>query len=284
MARRTAPAELPPFSSRSAINRCRADVTYVSKGSRRRDLFRPEMPMGTARNQQDDGESAQLLELTFRGCKVACVAAASAGKALADSSPRFLHEVREREEELDTLDREINEGVTAAITRCHSGLEARELLACLKLIIELERVGDLLLGFANRARSLDGRLQDQDVRDLSAMSALLERMLCDASDAFRRRDAELAISVLRADMEMDRLRNLTFVRHIENPENAPRQSGFHVVFMSQALERAGDHAKNMAEEVVHLVTGRSVRHMLRAQDKPDEVRFVEFMRREIRRH
>jgi phosphate transport system protein len=235
--------------------------------------------MGTARNQQPGAESAQLLELTFRGCKAACAAAASAGKALTDSSSRFLQEVRAREEELDTLDREINEAVTTAITRCHSGLEARELLACLKFIIELERVGDLLLGFANRARSLDGRLEDQDVKDLSTMSALLEKMLCDASNAFRRRDAKLAISVLRADMEMDRLRNLTFMRHIENPENAPRQSGFHVVFMSQALERAGDHAKNMAEEVVHLATGHSVRHMLRAQDKPDEVRFVESMRR-----
>jgi len=47
----------------------------------------------------------------------------------------------------------------------------------------------------------------------------------------------------------------------------PRQESFHVLFMTQALERAGDHAKNLAEEVCHLVSGHSVRHVLRAYDK-----------------
>jgi phosphate transport system protein len=69
------------------------------------------------------------------------------------------------------------------------------------------------------------------------------------------------------------------MRHIENPECVQRQESFHVVFMAQFVERAGDHAKNVAEEVVHLVTGRSVRHLLRSYDKPIENMFVDYMRK-----
>jgi phosphate transport system protein len=235
--------------------------------------------MGTASNQQQAPEHAHILAMTLRGCEATCAAAAAVADGLATSSPACFRGVREPEEELDTLDREINEAVTAAITRCSSELETRELLACLKLVIELERIGDLLLGFANRAQAIFQRLEPHDIKDLATMAALLHKMLTGASEAFSKRDVEAAMAVLRADIDMDRFRNLLFVRHIENPENAPRQESFHVVFMTQELERAGDHAKNVAEEVVHLVTGRSMRHLLRAQDKPDEVRFLDFMRR-----
>jgi phosphate uptake regulator len=69
------------------------------------------------------------------------------------------------------------------------------------------------------------------------------------------------------------------VRHIENRENEPRQESFHLVFISQALERAGDHAKNLAEEICHLVSGRSVRHIMREYDRPVEQVYFEKMRR-----
>jgi phosphate transport system protein len=87
-----------------------------------------------------------------------------------------------------------------------------------------------------------------------------------------------AIEVLRADAEMDRLRNLIFMRHLENPENTARQSSLQVVFMTQSLERAGDHAKNLAEEVCHFVSGRSVRHLLMSYDKPFEQMFLDRLR------
>lgn len=228
-------------------------------------------------------ESVHLWELTSRAYDAAREAADAIVSGLDTRSLEFVQTVVNREEELDTLDREINEGVTAAITRCNNELEARELLACLKLIVELERIGDLILSFANRSRPVLSRVDEPDLHDLSAMAALLGKMLSDASQAFRTRDTDLALAVIRADSELDRLRNLFFVRHIENPENAPQRESFHVVFMSQALERAGDHAKNLAEEVVHLATGRSVRHLLRSKDKPDEVRFLEFMKRRGRK-
>jgi phosphate transport system protein len=238
--------------------------------------------MGKASQQRPVNESGRLLDLTLRGYEAARNAAADCTKLVTNATPELCRAVKEREEELDTLDREINEGVTEAIMHCRPDLEAREMLACLKLILDLERIGDLLLSFANRALALQNTIQEADARDLTGMTRLLEKMMADAAAAFRSRDTDLALQVLRADMEVDRLRNLLFMRHIENPENTPRQGSFHLVFMSQALERAGDHAKNLAEEVIQLVTGRSPRHLLRAQDRPDEVRFVESLRQKTK--
>jgi phosphate transport system protein len=110
------------------------------------------------------------------------------------------------------------------------------------------------------------------------MATVLEKMLTDVGDSFSARDVKKAIDVLRADAEMDRLRNLIFLRHIENPENIARQGSLQVIFMTQSLERAGDHAKNLAEEVCHFVSGHTVRHVLMAYDKPIEQMFIDWLR------
>jgi phosphate transport system protein len=111
------------------------------------------------------------------------------------------------------------------------------------------------------------------------MATVLEKMLADVGTAFSTRDLRKAVEVLRADAEMDRLRNLMFMRHIENPENVQRQASLQVVFMTQSLERAGDHVKNLAEEVCHFVSGHSVRHVLLSLDKPIEQMFLDWLRR-----
>ena len=111
------------------------------------------------------------------------------------------------------------------------------------------------------------------------MATVLEKMLADAGTAFSTRDVKKAVDVLRADAEIDRLRNLIFLRHIENPENLQRQASLQVIFMTQSLERAGDHAKNLAEEVCHIVSGHTVRHVLMAYDKPVEQMFIDYLRR-----
>ncbi len=116
-------------------------------------------------------------------------------------------------------------------------------------MIGLERIGDLLLSFGSSAQAAGPRVDPQDTRDLTHMATVLEKMLTDVGTAFSSRDVKKAIDMLRADAEMDRLRNLIFLRHIENPENVQRQASLQVIFMTQSLERAGDHVKNLAEEV-----------------------------------
>ena len=236
------------------------------------------MSTATVKSPPPEPAYGHLVRLTVQACQVAKEAAGAAAEGIATGSSALLNSLRQREKDLDKLDMEIDGGVTDAITQV-SAPEARELLACMKFMISLERIGDLLLSFANSAQVAGGRLDPQDVHDLTHMATVLEKMLTDVGESFSGRDVKKAIDVLRADAEMDRLRNLIFLRHIENPENIARQASLQVIFMTQSLERAGDHAKNLAEEVCHFVSGHTVRHVLMSYDKPVEQMFIDYLRR-----
>ena len=219
-----------------------------------------------------------IVRRTVEACHMAKEAAGAAAEGIATQSATLLNSLKQRERELDTLDMEIDSGVTTAITEVGPE-EARELLACMKFMIGLERIGDLLLSFGSSAQAAAGRIDSEDTRDLTQMATILEKMLTDCGASFSDRDVSKAVDVLRADAEMDRLRNLIFLRHIENPQNIHRQASLQIIFMTQSLERAGDHAKNLAEEVCHFVSGRTVRHVLIAYDKPVEQMFIDYLRR-----
>ncbi len=164
---------------------------------------------------------SDLVKHTVEACELAREAAAIAAEGIATGSMSRLNDIRRCEKELDAIDMEVDSGVTSTITRVPEA-EARQLLACMKLMIGLERIGDLLLSFATSAQAAGSRLDSRDARDLTQMATVLEKMLADVSHSFSQRDVKKAIDVLRADAEMDRLRNLIFLRHIENPEEHPR--------------------------------------------------------------
>ncbi len=220
---------------------------------------------------------AHLVRSTIDACEVAKEAAGLAAEGIATGSLLLINTIRQRERTLDKMDMEIDDGVTLAITKV-SDLEARELLACMKIMIGLERIGDLLLSFASSAQSAGDRLDTRDRHDLTNMATILEKMVADVGLSFSNRNVKKAIEVLRADGEMDRLRNLIFKRHIENPENLHHQASLQVIFMTQSLERCGDHAKNLAEEVCHFVSGHTVRHMMLTYDKPLEQMFLDWLK------
>jgi phosphate transport system protein len=222
-------------------------------------------------------EHAALIQLTQQACEIAQSAISNAADGLAHGGQPAFNRVRDVEEKLDLIDREMDERVTSAVVRA-SPAQARELLACMKLTLDLERIGDLVLSFAVRGQAVREKLEMADVEALIKMACVLERMLGDITRAFAGRDVDCAIRVLRADSEIDRLRNLLFVRHTEGGDGCGGQESLQVLFMAQALERAGDHGKNMAEEVCHLVSGHTVRHLLRTMDKPQEQMFLEHLR------
>jgi len=235
--------------------------------------------MSTASVKTPSPESSypDLVKRTIEGCELAREAAAIAAEGIATGSMSRLSDIRQCEKDLDAIDMEVDSGVTATITHVPES-ETGQLLACMKLMIGLERIGDLLLSFATSAQAAGGHIDPQDARELTQMATILEKMLADVGQSFSQHDVKKAIDVLRADAEMDRLRNLIFLRHLENPENVERRASLQVIFMTQSLERSGDHAKNLAEEVCHFVSGRSIRHLLMAYDKPREQMFIEWLR------
>jgi phosphate transport system protein len=222
---------------------------------------------------------SDLVDLTRQACLAAKDAVSHALDGLINGAPAALQAVRACEEKLDDLDRELDEVMAATITQVPPE-QARELLACMKLMVDLERVGDLIASFAERSAIVRNRIEMEDVEQLTRMACLVENMLTQITRAFSSRDLDQAIRVLRTDSEIDRLRNLLVVRHTENVEGLKGQESLHVLAMANALERAGDHVKNMAEELCHLVTGHTLRHLIRAKDKPLEQLFLDWLTKE----
>jgi phosphate transport system protein len=222
--------------------------------------------------------SSRLLELTLSACEYARSAAGKAADAMASGNLDLLASIDQDERELDRIDQEMDEAAVFAITES-TVREARELLACMKFVIDLERIGDLLSSFAGRAAAVFPRIAQEDREDFVRIATVLEQMIADARTAFLERDINRALSVLKADSVIDRLRNLIFIRHVEGSDgSATNQGSIQVLFMAQALERAGDHAKNLGEEVCHYVSGRTVRHLSRSHDKPYEQLFIDWIR------
>jgi len=145
--------------------------------------------MSTARVESLPPEPAhhQIVRRTVEACRLAKEAAGAAAEGIATGSSALLNSLRQRERELDTFDMEIDSAVTTAITEVKPA-EARELLACMKFMISLERIGDLLLSFANSAQAAAGRIDSEDTRDLTRMATILEKMLTDVGLAFSARD------------------------------------------------------------------------------------------------
>ena len=218
-------------------------------------------------------------DMALRACEIARTACELVAHELPRNKPDLLNRIRHHEEELDHLNRMVNEGITAEVAGADDAA-IRELLTCLKLMLELERIGDLLLNAVNRAASVSTYLEKRDLKDLARMSAVLASMLGEAQRAFSDRDLNRVMGVLKSDAEVDRIRNLIFMRHIENPEAETRSGSFHLLYITQSLERVGDHVKNLAGEVCQLVTGHSVRHLVHARQQPAEhERFMEWLRR-----
>lgn len=200
-----------------------------------------------------------LADLALRACLVASDAAFNIKDFLANGSRMALLAVRDCEKELDRIESQIDEQLPRAIAEV-SEPEARELLACLRFSTDLERIGDLLWGVGQRAHSLEIKLPQADLEQLLQMTEILQKMLEQVREGFSQRDLDPASQVLRADREIDQVHRALFRRHLQTTDNVRLQHSADVLLMAQALERAGDHATNLAEELFRLIEGRSMRH------------------------
>src|SRR5215469_5461991 len=199
-----------------------------------------------------------LLRLGAHACLVARDAVTNVAEGLAHSSSLAFVTVKECEAELDEIDRYVDERIAGELASA-SPQRINVLLACLKFVLDLERIGDLVLTIVGRARAYGNQISAEDRTDLHDMCKILEQMLTLVHQANAERNVQPALAAHRLDGEMDALRTRIYSRQVSRKTRDIAVS-LEIFLMAQALERAGDHAKNLAEEVCHLVEGRTMRH------------------------
>ena len=160
---------------------------------------------------------------------------------------------------LDVLQREIEESAILTIAkRQPMAVDLREIVAAIRVSGDLERVGDLAKNIAKRTMSIatEPRVA-RAVVGLRHMNELAATQLKDVLDAYAQRDAERAQAVWERDGELDALEDSVFRDLLTFMMEDPRNITFctHLLFCSKNIERVGDHATNIAETIVYLVTG-----------------------------
>ncbi|HKH98849.1 MAG TPA: PhoU domain-containing protein [Candidatus Sulfotelmatobacter sp.] len=203
--------------------------------------------------------TGDLTKLALKACLIARDAAFNVRDLLTVNSRMAFLAIKDCEKELDLIERQIDERLPAAITRVNEA-RARQLLSSLKCTTDLERIGDLVMSVAMRVQARTTKMAASDVRQLVEMSAILHEMLDLIHRGFSTLDLECARKVLQMDKDIDRVCHALFQKHLAESVSRGDASGFDVLLMAQALERAGDHTTNLAEELYSLIEGRSLRH------------------------
>jgi len=204
--------------------------------------------------------SDDLVGLTLKGCLIARDAAFNVRDLLTNSSRMAFLAIKECEKELDQLERQIDERLPAAITRVNE-TRARQLLSSLKSTTDLERIGDLVMSVALRVQARSAKIPASDSRQLVEMASILRDMLDLMHTGFSSLDLECARKVLQMDKEIDRICHALFQKHLAETVSQGDTTHLEVILMAQALERAGDHTTNLAEDLYSLIERRSLRHV-----------------------
>jgi phosphate transport system protein len=184
-------------------------------------------------------------------------------RALSERRPSLAEEVISRDDTLDQLEMEID-------TLCYQILaleqpvasDLRFIATALKIVRDLERIGDTAVNIAERAHEL---IQEPELKKLIAlpiMADATQRILKQSLDAFVNSDTELAQEVIKQDDTVDDLYEQIFrellTYMLEDTRNISR--ALKLIFIAKNLERVGDHSANIAEMVVFMVRGQDIRH------------------------
>ena len=167
---------------------------------------------------------------------------------------------------VNALEVEIDEQCSRIIARRQpTAIDLRMLLAVIKTITDLERIGDEASKIARMARALHQRdgLHLARHRDLQHVAEVAVDMLRRSLDAFARLDASVTAKVVRLDEHVDEEYKSMVRKLITYMMEDPRtiSSSLEILWVVKAIERIGDHAKNMSEYVVYMVKGKDVRHV-----------------------
>jgi phosphate transport system protein len=185
-------------------------------------------------------------------------------KSLVDRDSELAKIIIERDHEVNRLDVEIDE-LCIRLLALHqpAGKDLRFITTGLKITTDLERIGDMSVNTCERALELNQEPQLKPYIDIPRMARIAQRMIRESLDAFVREDTGLALKVCKDDEEIDQLNSqifrevITFM--IEDPHTINR--AMKISSISKYLERMADHATNIAEMVIFMVKGKSIRHL-----------------------
>jgi len=187
-------------------------------------------------------------------------------EALIKADPNLAKEVMENDHRVNNLEVQIDEDCSHIIARRQPAAgDLRMVMMMVKTITDLERIGDEATKIARTAQKIydEDRMYKPRFNEIKAMVALVREMLRTALDGFARLDVSKTVEVAKQDEQVDEqfrasMRQLiTFM--LEDPRTI--SMSLEVLFVAKAIERIGDHAKNIAEYVVYMVKGKDVRHI-----------------------
>ncbi len=186
-------------------------------------------------------------------------------QALVERDDALARQVIERDRQVNAYDVEVDEKCVEllALHQPAAG-DLRFLTTAMKIVTDLERIGDQAVNIAQRALELNQEPQLKPYIDLPRMADKAQRMVRDSLDAFVARDAALARQVCARDSEVDALKEQIFrellTYMMADPTTIPR--AIRLILVSRFLERVADHATNIAEMVIYMIEGQMVRHTL----------------------
>ena len=204
----------------------------------------------------------ELSDLTFRVAKMGGLAEdliARAFDALSKRDPALAELAIAGDQAIDRLNREVEEQTIALIAKRQPlAVDLRQVMTAMKVANDLERIGDLAKNIAKRALAVSAvQPPMQLMSGLKHMIELALNQLKAVLDAYTEQDAAKALVVWRKDSEIDAMYNSIFRELLTYMMEDPRNIGFstHLLFGAKNIERIGDHATNIAENVYFLVTG-----------------------------
>ncbi len=184
-------------------------------------------------------------------------------QALVRRDAALLPEVRAMETQVNQLHVEIDEACIEIIAlRQPAAYDLRFVTAAMKIIIDLERIGDQAINILEAAEDLLGVPPLKPLIDIPRMGEIAQGMLKDALDAYVGGDDELAQRTILRDDSVDQLKDQVFRELLtymtSDPSTIPR--AMDLILVSRHLERIADHATNICEDVIFMVKGKDIRH------------------------
>ena len=185
-------------------------------------------------------------------------------RGLFERADDFCNDAIADDEEIDFLEMQIDREGLSIMSRFQPvASDLREVVSAMKIGANIERIGDQTVNIARRARKINEHPEVEELQELNAVIHLAMKMFQDSITAYESRDKQLALDVKVQDKQLDKLNKelneKLILRMQDDSDRLPIY--LNIILISRCLERIGDHAANISEDVVFAVSAEDIRHL-----------------------